>query len=202
MAYNPRAAVRYIGMEISPETRHAILEFAADVVSRRLGADPRPLPNLTDPIFSRNGACFVSLHRRSNHQLRGCIGFIDSGKTLMQALTGASESVIGDPRFLVQPVSRFELPDLTIEVTILGPLQKVNSPLDFDPKEHGIHLLFRGRTGLFLPQVGRETGWTREQLLGRLCTEKLGANELSWKDPAAELRIFMADIVGPAPIQG
>jgi AmmeMemoRadiSam system protein A len=186
-------------MDISPQTQHAILDFAADVVTRRLGGNPRPLPNLSDPLFSHAGGCFVSLHRRDTHALRGCIGLLDTGKPLIQSLTSAAESVIGDPRFLAQPVSRFELSELTIEVTILGQFQKANTPLDFEPKEHGIHLTFRGRTGLFLPQVGRETGWTREQLLARLCTEKLGLPDIAWKDPTAELRIFSADVIGPRP---
>jgi AmmeMemoRadiSam system protein A len=186
-------------MDISPQTQQAILDFAADVVTRRLGADPRPLPHLPDPLLFRPGGCFVSLHRKDTHALRGCIGLLDIGKPLLQSLTSAAESVLGDPRFLAQPVTRFELPELTIEVTILGPFQKANTPLDFDPKEHGIHLTFHGRTGLFLPQVGRETGWTREQLLARLCTEKLGVPETSWKDPTAELRIFSADVIGPRP---
>ena len=197
---NAPTAVTYIAaMNIPPQTQHAILDFAADVVTRRLGGNPRPLPDLADPLFSGPGGCFVSLHHRATHALRGCIGLLDTGKPLLHSLTSAAESVIGDPRFLAQPVTRFELPELTIEVTILGPFQKANTPLDFDPKEHGIHLTFRGRTGLFLPQVGRETGWTREQLLARLCTEKLGVPDIAWKDPTAELRIFSADVIGPRP---
>jgi AmmeMemoRadiSam system protein A len=186
-------------MATSPEIRQAILDLAADVVTRRLGGDPRQLPDLNDPLFSQPGGCFVSLHRRDTHALRGCIGLLDGGKPFLQSLTSAAEAVIGDLRFLAQPVTRPELPQLTIEVTILGPLQKANSPLDFEPKEQGIHLTLGGRSGLFLPQVARETGWTRQQLLSRLCTEKLGLPESGWNDPAAELRIFSAEVIGPRP---
>lgn len=189
-------------MDIAPQIEQAILDIAADVVTRRLGGNPRPLPGMEDEIFSRPAGCFVSIHRKDNHALRGCIGLLDMGRPLRLSLISAAESVIGDPRFLSQPVTRFELPNLTIEVTILGPLKKANSVLDFEPKVDGIHLTFRGRTGLFLPQVGRETGWTREQLLGRLCTEKLGVAENSWKDSAAELRTFSARVIGPRGILG
>jgi len=37
-----------------------------------------------------------------------------------------------------------------------------------------IYLTLNGRSGVFLPQVARETGWRRDQLLDRLCTEKDG----------------------------
>jgi AmmeMemoRadiSam system protein A len=184
---------------LSPEIQQAILDLAADTVVRRLGGDPRPLPDFSDPIFSSPSGCFVSLHRLDTHALRGCIGLLDTGKPLRHVVTAAAESVIADPRFLAQPVTRFELPQLSIEVTLLGPMQKVNSPLDFDPREHGIHLTCRGRTGLFLPQVGRDTGWSREQLLNRLCIEKLGIPENAWTDPAAELRTFTAEVIGPRP---
>jgi AMMECR1 domain-containing protein len=53
---------------------------------------------------------------------------------------------------------------------------------------------------LFLPQVARETGWTRQQLLSRLCTEKLGLPENAWTDPSAALHTFTADVIGPTPV--
>ncbi|MGD0463725.1 MAG: AmmeMemoRadiSam system protein A [Tepidisphaeraceae bacterium] len=191
----------FIPMDISPQTQQAILLLAADVVTRRLGGDPRPLPAFDDPVFSRPAAgCFVSLHRRDTHALRGCIGLLESGRPLREALVSAAESVLGDPRFLAQPVTRHELPDLEIEVTILGPMEKAKSPLDFEPTQRGIYLTLRGRSGLFLPQVARETGWTRQQLLSRLCTEKLGLSENAWTDPSAALHTFTADVIGPRPV--
>jgi AmmeMemoRadiSam system protein A len=191
----------FIPMDIPPQTRQAILILAADVVTRRLGGDPRPLSAIDDPLFSRPVAgCFVSLHRRDTHALRGCIGLLESGKPLREALVSAAESVLGDPRFLAQPVTRHELAELEIEVTILGPLEKAKSPLDFEPTQRGIYLTLHGRSGLFLPQVARETGWTRQQLLSRLCTEKLGLPENAWTDPSAALHTFTADVIGPTPV--
>jgi AmmeMemoRadiSam system protein A len=187
-------------MEFPPQTQQAILDLAADVVTRRLGGDPRPLASADDPVLSQPAGCFVSLHRRDTHALRGCIGLLDAGQPLRQSLLGAAESVLADPRFLAQPITRHELPDLEIEVTILGPLEKAKSPLDFEPLERGIHLSLHGRSGLFLPQVARDTGWTRQQLLSRLCTEKLGVPENAWTNPTAELRTFAAQIIGPRSI--
>jgi AmmeMemoRadiSam system protein A len=184
-------------MNLTEENRQAILDLAADTVVRRLGADPLPLPDLSNPIFNQPAGCFVSLHRKADHALRGCIGMLDTGKPLRLMVVSASESVLGDPRFLSQPVTRFEIPELTVEVTLLGPLQKAKSVLDFEPTRDGIHLSIHGRAGLFLPQVARETGWSREQLLSRLCTEKMGMTENSWHIPAAELRTFSTEVIGP-----
>ena len=59
------------------------------------------------------------------------------------------------------------------------------------------YLTMGGRTGCFLPQVARETGWSKEQLLGRLCQEKLGLAAIAWKHPEARLFTFTALIIGP-----
>jgi AMMECR1 domain-containing protein len=48
-----------------------------------------------------------------------------------------------------------------------------------------------------LPQVARETGWTKEQLLDRLCTEKLGVSAIVWQHPNAKLFKFSSVILGP-----
>ena len=55
------------------------------------------------------------------------------------------------------------------------------------------------RTGTFLPQVARETGWTREQLLAQLCTEKMGLSSVAWQGPDARLLTYRTVICGPAP---
>ncbi|HEY1923539.1 MAG TPA: AmmeMemoRadiSam system protein A [Tepidisphaeraceae bacterium] len=188
-------------MDISPQTQLAILSLTSDVVTRRVGGDPRPLPALDDAFFSAPTAgCFVSLHRKGTHALRGCVGLLETGKPLRQVLLSAAESVLGDPRFLTQPVTREELPELEIEVTLLGPMERAKSPLDFEPTQRGIYLTINSRSGLFLPQVARETGWTRQQLLARLCTEKLGMPENAWNDPAAILHTFTAEVIGPKPM--
>ena len=110
-----------------------------------------------------------------------------------------AEAVLDDPRFRVNPVTLEELPELELEITVLSPLEPAANPLDFDPLQHGIYLHCQGETGCFLPQVARETGWTKEQLLSRLCSEKMGLPADSWRSPAARLSRFAATIIGPEP---
>jgi AMMECR1 domain-containing protein len=49
--------------------------------------------------------------------------------------------------------------------------------------------------------VARETGWTREQLLSRLCVEKMGLPADAWKLPGAKLQVFTTSVVGPEPFE-
>jgi uncharacterized protein (TIGR00296 family) len=180
-------------MQLSPRATEILLQMGADLIRRNLTiewGDPPPNPPVypEEPELLQKAGCFASLHDRQTHQLRGCIGILESEHSLRESLAAAADGVLKDPRFVSQPVTLAELPWLELEVTAIGPMQKVPTPLDFDPKEHGIFLTIGGRSGCFLPQVGRETGWTREQLLDRLCTEKLAD---------AALKIFTAQVIGP-----
>ena len=107
--------------------------------------------------------------------------------------------MLRDPRFVMHPVALGELPSLELEISVLSPLQPASSPLDFDPLQHGIYLTIGDRAGCFLPQVARETGWTKEQLLDRLCTEKMGLSSFAWRNPQATLHTFQVIILGPEP---
>jgi AmmeMemoRadiSam system protein A len=187
-------------MDLSPTTRQTLLAIAWEVIRQKLSNQSGPqLVVPPDPALSQPAGCFVSLHRRIDHALRGCVGIMDTGKPLLQALVHSAEAALSDPRFSLQPILLGELNELELEVTVLGPRERRPSPLDFEPARDGIYLTISGRTGCFLPQVARETGWNRDQLLARLCTEKLGLPADAWRDPSAVFHIFSAQVVGPSP---
>lgn len=108
---------------------------------------------------------------------------------------------LDDPRFAERPVEYAELPRLLIEVTLIGPLAPAAHPLDFDPLLDGVVLHAGGATGCFLPQVARETGWGREQLLERLGEEKLELAPDAWRRPDARLERFRTLQIGPEPFE-
>jgi AmmeMemoRadiSam system protein A len=189
-------------MQLSSRATEILLEMGAGLIRQNLtlaagGTVVNPLIFPDEPELLQKAGCFVSLHEKQTHQLRGCIGILESEQSLRETLAAAAEGVLKDPRFVTQPVMLEELAQLEIEVTVIGPMRPAASPLDFDPMEHGIFLTIGTRSGCFLPQVGRETGWTREQLLARLCTEKMGLGGDAWKRADAKLRVFNAQVVGP-----
>jgi AMMECR1 domain-containing protein len=108
--------------------------------------------------------------------------------------------VLHDPRFVTHPVTASDVNDLEIEVSVLSPPREAASVLDFDPLTEGIYLTSGGRAGFFLPQVARETGWTREQLLDRLCAEKLGLPQQTWRAGGVKLFTFDVEVIGPEPV--
>ncbi|HWE03702.1 MAG TPA: AmmeMemoRadiSam system protein A [Tepidisphaeraceae bacterium] len=187
-------------MEFSPRQTAFLLDTARAVIRATLaGQQVRP-PPCGDLDLMRPAGCFASLHGPGG-KLRGCVGRIDASEPLIAALTSAAVSVCSDGRFRANPVTLAELSQLALDLSILSPARPAANALDFDLLNQGIHLTIGGRAGCFLPQVARETGWGKEQLLGRLCTEKMGLPADSWKLPQAKLAAFSTVIVGPEPFE-
>jgi AmmeMemoRadiSam system protein A len=190
-------------MHLSGRQRALLLDIARRTIHHLLTRDAdQPLPDshidpATDPELAQPAGCFVSLHELGTQRLRGCVGCLDAKLPLAQAVQQGAESVLHDPRFLTHPVRLEDLPNLEIEITVLSPLEPARDVMDFDPAEHGIFLTIGEESGCFLPQVARETGWSREQLLERLSMEKLGMPRDAWKDPGAKLERFTTTIIGP-----
>jgi AmmeMemoRadiSam system protein A len=134
---------------------------------------------------------FVTLHR--NGELRGCIGNMVGSQPLYLTIRDmAVESATGDPRFT--PVKPADLKDIDIEISVLSPMEKVDSADKIEMGVHGV-LVRRGfNSGVFLPQVATETGWSKEEFLSQLCGQKAGLPADAWKDKNTDLYIFTADI--------
>jgi AmmeMemoRadiSam system protein A len=186
-------------MELSGEQRRILLDTVRQTIRSTLGGESPSTNPVADPILREPAGCFVSLHTSANHRLRGCVGRLDAKDELILAVQHAAQNVLKDPRFADSPVRLEELPQLEIEITVICPMQPARDCRDFDPLEDGIYLKIENRGGCFLPQVGRETGWSREKLLTRLCEEKLGVPGDRWLDESAQLMKFRAIIVGPEP---
>lgn len=187
-------------MDLSTGSRSELLDIArsalrAAVEGRQFVLTPPAAPDLLQPA-----GCFVSLHERDTHRLRGCIGRLEASGPLWQVVRETAANVLDDPRFIDQRVTVADLSTLEIEVSVISPLIRAESSMSFDLLNDGVYLICGERTGCFLPQVARETGWTREQLLDRLCTEKLGMDARAWRGEDATLMRFTTLIVGPEPV--
>src|SRR3954471_236509 len=165
-------------MQVGEQQARELMGLARQTIRAALSGDApfEPTPP-TDPQLLQPAGCFVSLHELGMHKLRGCVGRLDARDPVWQAVCAPAQNVLDDPRFTTDPVRLDELPNLSIEISLLSPLMPAPHPLAFEPMTDGIYLTCQGRSGCFLPQVARETGWTREQLLDRLCLEKMGVPE-------------------------
>jgi AmmeMemoRadiSam system protein A len=186
-------------MQLSGSQSAELLNLARGVIRSALSGTQIVVHVPPDTGLHQPAGAFVSLHELQTHRLRGCVGRLDATQPMFQAVAQAAQSVLGDPRFTNDRVRTEELGKLLLEISLLSPLQAAQSTTDFDLLNDGIYLIMSGRSGCFLPQVARETGWSKEQLLDRLCMEKLGLPARSWTLPEAKLQKFSTLLVGPEP---
>ncbi len=152
----------------------------------------RTVPDITvseQKLLERMGA-FVTLNIHG--QLRGCIGYIKPVAPLYKAvidMTVAASS--NDMRF--RPVTKGELKDITIEISVLTPLKLINSVNEIQVGTHGLYIVYGNNSGLLLPQVATHYHWGREEFLKQTCA-KAGLPEGAWKDKEAKIYTFSAQI--------
>jgi AmmeMemoRadiSam system protein A len=142
--------------------------------------------NITEDNKENVGA-FVTLYKKG--ELRGCIGHMQSEQPLyktVQSLVVAS--AVKDYRF--KPVELKELKDIEIEISVLTPMQQINSIDEIEMGRHGIYIKKGFHTGTFLPQVAQESNWSKEEFLGRCARDKANIGWEGWKD--AELFVYEA----------
>jgi hypothetical protein len=128
---------------------------------------------------------FVTL--KIDGALRGCIGrFISSDPLYKVVQASAFSSAFEDPRF--SPLTSEEFKKTDFEITVLGPLKKINNINEIVLGKHGIYIKKDFRSGTMLPQVAIENGWTVEEFLGYTSREKAGLGWDGWRD--AEIFIY------------
>jgi uncharacterized protein len=143
--------------------------------------------------FLQKQGVFVTLNHWPSRELRGCIGFPEPILPLWEAtINAAASAAFQDLRF--PPVSQKELSEIVIEVTVLSVPEEIkfSSPKELLEKikigMHGLIIKKGFASGLLLPQVATEWGFSKEQFLDALC-EKAGLQKGEWKH-GAEIFVF------------
>lgn len=134
-----------------------------------------------------NCGAFVTLTKAG--ELRGCIGNFTSNEALYEVVQQmAVSAATQDPRF--PEVEKSEVPQLRIEISVLTPMKRIHSIDEIILGKHGIYIKKGFRSGTFLPQVAKSTGWSKEEFLGHCARDKAGIGWDGWKD--AELYTYEA----------
>lgn len=176
------------GEHIDADAGRRLLAIAREAIRAHLAGAPAPPLAPGEP----RRAAFVTLRRRDDGGLRGCIGTVEARDPLDEAVAKAAVlAATRDPRF--PPVTLAELDALRIEVSVLSPFEPAPAEA-VEPGVHGVLVTWSGGRGLLLPQVATEQDWDRETLLDHACL-KAGAPAGAWRDGTAELRTFTAAVV-------
>jgi AmmeMemoRadiSam system protein A len=168
-----------------------LLELARKTIETNLKDGKKLAVTETDPLLKEEMGAFVTLHKHG--ELRGCIGnIVGKGPLYLTVRDMAIEAATGDPRF--PPVEPPELKDIEIEISVLSPLEKIDDPEKIKMGVHGVLVRKGFYSGVFLPQVATETGWSREEFMSNLCAHKAGLPKDAWKDGSCDIYIFSAEV--------
>jgi uncharacterized protein len=191
--------------------RNFALKLAKDSLLFFLEHNSRPTLTDNHPIFNfpkeseffKPRGCFVTL--KAQGHLRGCIGTVVSEEELFKnIINNAILSGLNDPRF--SPVELSEFESLDWEISIMGPVEKMEISVSENPEirgkelaqkieigKHGL-IVKRGKlSGLLLPQVAVEYQWNAEKFLSQTCV-KAGLRMDSYLDPQTEIYWFSAEV--------
>ena len=123
---------------------------------------------IPDFLLKNKKGVFISIFKKNNCELRGCIGTCRSIRENIaeEIIYNSLSAAFDDPRF--SPLKKDELNDVYFEVSILEEPELVKNFDELDPKVFGI--IARSETGkqaLLLPGIKGIT--TIEQQLSAIC---------------------------------
>lgn len=175
---------------VTLEMQRQLLARARDALEARVRRTPMPDTSSRGGLQPKHGA-FVTIFYRG--ELRGCLGRISSDLSLPELIGHLAQEVAdSDPRF--DPVRLGELPDISLEVSVLTPEREIASVDEIEIGRHGLIVEQGSRRGLLLPQVPRQHGWNRETFVAQACL-KAGLPVDAWRR-GAYLFVFEAQVFG------
>jgi AmmeMemoRadiSam system protein A len=141
----------------------------------------------------RASGVFVTL--RHQGALRGCLGTLECARDLVEEVARcAADAATEDPRF--PPVTRAQALQLSLEVSVLGPLEGIDTwgLAAITIGQHGLVVEQGRHRGVLLPHVASERQWTPEQFIRQTCVKANLAPD-AWERGATVYR-FAAEVFG------
>lgn len=177
--------------ELDSEAQKEALEIARKTIAEYLTNHQIPALTPQNQALWRPLGVFVTL--RKNGNLRGCLGTFEPGEPLYRVIQDRSvAAATKDRRFI--PVDADELADITIEISVLTPKQKISNWQEIELGKHGVVVQKGLHAGTFLPQVATENDWDKEKFLSELCSQKAGLPPNCYQNPSVLLYVFEARV--------
>ncbi len=182
---------RYEPPDLNAGEKAELLTMTRESIAQYLENGTLPQFTVAEPNLLRKSGAFVTLEQKG--ELRGCIGHIGAQEPLYTTVQQAAVSAATeDARF--PPLTPAELEEIRIEISVLSPLKRITNIDEIEVGKHGLVIVAEGRSGLLLPQVASDEGWSREEFLQAVC-RKAGLPEDAWQQGAA-LYTFSAVVFG------
>jgi len=185
---------RYEPPDLSADEKLKLLTIARQSIAQHLRDGTLAQIEVTEPNLTRKSGAFVTLETAG--ELRGCVGHILAQEPLYATVQQAAVSAaVQDPRF--PPLTTGELSDITIEISVMSPLRRITDVQEIQVGTDGLFIVAEGQSGLLLPQVATDEGWSRDEFLAAIC-QKAGLPEDAWRSGGTALYTFTAIVFGEA----
>ena len=179
---------------LTDEEKATLFAIARDVlewsVKGRRGKLDMNAYKLT-PKLKEDCATFVTFKNRG--MLRGCIGCLVAREAMYMSVKTSAENASRDGRFRLNPITEKELPQIDIHVSLLSPMEPIESLDEFKIGAHGIVIEKGGRGAVYLPEVAVEQKWNKDQTLSHL-SRKAGLAPDAWREGAG-FKVFSSVVL-------
>lgn len=174
---------------LNSSDKKLLLQLAREAITSTVQTGKLNTRMVTEERLMAPQGCFVTIKKQGT--LRGCIGNFTSDKPLYQLVQEmAASAATRDPRFY--PMKEDDLAEFELEISVLSPLSKIESPDEVEVGRHGLYLEKNFSRGVLLPQVAVEHKWDRETFLTQTAL-KAGLKRDDWKE-GADLYVFSAEV--------
>lgn len=182
-----------------------MVRLARKAVTEYLGQGKTIRPEATNSSsLNAKSRVFVTIlsqvptAKKSDYELRGCIGFLEARYPLADATVRAAISAaVEDPRF--DPMKLDDLKKVIFEVNILSELVRLrtNHPTSY-PRMikigvDGLIVSNGQHRGILLPEVAVEWKWNAEEFITQ-CSLKAGLYPDAWLDSDTKVYKFRSEI--------
>ena len=172
---------------LTTEEKKFLHELVITTITDKLDGKEIKQQAFFSQTLEKDYGVFVTL--KVNGNLRGCIGYVEAIKPLQEAVTDmALSAAFKDPRFT--PLSKRELDGLEVEISVMSPLEEIQSPDKIVIGTHGLVIEKGYNRGLLLPQVATEYNWDKDTFLAHTCL-KAGLPKDAWRDKEAKLLVSL-----------
>jgi len=178
-------------MSLSSEERSELVALARAAVDAQVSGKAPPEATRADGIFGETRGCFVTLTHAG--RLRGCIGHFSPPEPLGRMVVEMAAAAAKDPRFVMDPITIDEVPQLDVQVSVLSPLVETHEPEKLLIGTHGIYVSNGYRSGCFLPEVATDQDWSAQEFLSYCCSHKAGLGPDAWRMIDTKVYLFTSE---------
>jgi len=176
--------------QYTKEEKKQLLQTARIAIEKYLATGETYQPEFDNKKFQEKRGVFVTLKKAGN--LRGCVGYIEPIKSLVEAVSdNAISAAFYDDRFL--PITGAELDDIEIEISVLTiPVEDTLENIIND--KSGVILKCKNNSATYLPQVWQDIN-NKEEFFSSLCL-KAGLAPNCYQDSETKLLSYRAIVFG------